>query len=99
MPGVPASLTMARCRPASRRRRMSSILRGCVWLWKLMSSFFGIPRSFRRFPVTLVSSQTTASHVFRVSMARSVMSPRFPIGVETMESVILFSLSRGVRLG
>src|SRR2546428_10688768 len=42
-----------------------------------------MPRCLSRFPEWRVSSATTASHEASTSRARSVMSPRFPIGVAT----------------
>lgn len=53
-----------------------------------MNSFFGISNCVQSFPATRVSSQMIASTLDSVSIARLVMSPRLPIGVETIESIL-----------
>src|SRR3989344_8536624 len=50
-------------------------------------SGFAISKCLRSFPLTRVSSDNTAFTSLSVSRARSVISPRLPIGVATIKSV------------
>src|SRR3989344_5655117 len=87
IPGVPASEASARCSPFLRRVTRKSAFSGLLYPCREISSFLGIASCLRRFPVTLVSSQTTASARVRTSIARRVMSPRLPIGVATIDNI------------
>src|SRR3989338_2623916 len=97
MPGVPASDTSATNFPLFSLSIRNSAF--CILLYskKLVVGVL-IPYLSRRIFVWRVSSQATRSTAFNTFIARSVMSARFPIGVETIYSVpgIVTKLSTGV---
>ena len=80
MPGIPASLTKAIASPESTRSAISSARCLSLCSWQAISGFF-IPRCVISSRVLRVSSQYTALMPFSVSIVRSVMSDRLPIGV------------------
>ena len=80
--GVPASVTRATSSPAASRASSSRVRAESLWAWKLTSGVSMPWRAHRR-RVRRVSSAATTATERSTSSARSVMSPRLPMGVAT----------------
>lgn len=80
--GVPASLIRAIFPPLFRRSSMVWLFRFSLKRCRLISSEV-MSQRWRSTLLLRVSSQAIRSTLRRMSIARTVMSPRLPIGVET----------------
>ena len=82
MPGVPASVTTATDLSSSSKAMIRSPARSSLCSWKAICGLW-MSKCFRRKPVLRVSSLAITSTLRNVSSARSVISPKLPIGVAT----------------
>ena len=88
MPGVPASLTSETIEPAFNKAIILFKFLLSLNLW-LDINFELILCLLNKFFEILVSSQSIKSDLFNISIDLKVISPKFPIGVETRYNPLL----------